>query len=78
MGDADEKLKNLFGEALKESRRKAGISQQELAFDCGLDRTYISLLERGLRQPTIRTVFVLSEALQIRPSQFIQKIEQSL
>jgi hypothetical protein len=33
-----------------------GISQQQLALDCELDRTYISLIERGVQSPTIRTV----------------------
>jgi len=78
MGNADKKLNALIGAALKELRKQAGISQQELALDSGLDRTYISLLERGLRQPTIKTVFTLSKALRIKPSQFIMKIENSL
>ena len=78
MGNADEKFNKVIGEVLKEYRKKAGISQQDLAFDAGLDRTYISLLERGLRQPTIRTVFTLSEALDIKPSQFISKIENNV
>ncbi len=78
MGNADKKLNALIGAALKEFRKQAGISQQELALDSGLDRTYISLLERGLRQPTIKTVFTLSKALRIKPSQFIMKIENSL
>ena len=78
MGNADKKLNALVGAVLKELRNQAGISQQELAFEYGLDRTYISLLERGLRQPTIRTVFILSEALEIKPSQFISKIENSV
>jgi len=78
MGTADKKLNALVGAALKEFRNQAGISQQELALDCGLDRTYISLLERGLRQPTIKTVFTLSKSLRIKPSQFILKIESSL
>jgi len=77
MGDADKKLNNLFGSTLKELRNNAGISQQELAFECGLDRTYISLLERGLRQPTINTIFILANQLGIKPSRFIKKVEDS-
>jgi len=77
MGKADKKLNELVGVALKQLRHEVGASQQELAFECGLDRTYISLLERGLRQPTIKTVFILSKALQIKPSQFVMKIENS-
>ncbi|MBP7509518.1 MAG: helix-turn-helix transcriptional regulator, partial [Prolixibacteraceae bacterium] len=42
---------------------------------CDLDRTYISLLERGLRQPTLTTIFKISSALKIRPSKLIEIIE---
>jgi len=75
---ADNKLNDLFGSALKEARGDIGISQQDLALDCGLDRTYISLLERGLRQPTIKTLFRLSTRLGVKPSSLIQKIEDSI
>lgn len=40
-------------------REKSNISQEKLAEYCELDRTYISLLERGLQQPTITTIFKL-------------------
>jgi transcriptional regulator with XRE-family HTH domain len=46
-----------FGEVLRDCRTKAGISQENLAFKVDLDRTYISLLERGLRQPTLENAF---------------------
>jgi len=39
-----------FGEALWEIRKERGISQERLALDCDLDRTYISLIERGVRR----------------------------
>ncbi|WP_226603243.1 helix-turn-helix domain-containing protein [Bacillus cereus] len=44
------------------------MSQEELAFNSVLDRTYISLLERGKRKPTISTLFSLASALNIPPS----------
>jgi transcriptional regulator with XRE-family HTH domain len=46
-------LIKIFGQVLRELREKENISQEKLAEYCELDRTYISLLERGLRQPTI-------------------------
>ena len=45
-----------FGQALRAIREEKGISQERLALDAGFDRTFVSLLERGLRSPTIRTV----------------------
>ena len=64
-----------FKEVLRELRVKNNLSQEKLAELCDLDRTYISLLERGLRQPTITTIFKLTEALNIDPSEFIKLIE---
>jgi len=69
------KIEQIFGEVLKEERNKKDISQSELANLAELDRTYISLLERGLRQPTIETVFKLAEALNLNASALIQKME---
>ncbi|PGR66386.1 helix-turn-helix domain-containing protein [Bacillus cereus] len=50
------------------------MSQEKLSFNSGLDRTYISLLERGKRKPTINTVFALANALNIKPSQLIEEL----
>jgi transcriptional regulator with XRE-family HTH domain len=63
-----------FGEVMRELRKGRGLGQEELAFRCGLDRTYISLLERGLRVPTIATLFKVSAALSIRPEEFIARM----
>lgn len=66
----------VFGHILQEKRQEKGISQEQLAQICNLDRTYISLLERGLRQPTINTLFSISKGLNISPSAFIKLIEE--
>ena len=65
----------IFGKVLREMRVENNISQEKLAEYCDLDRTYISLLERGLRQPTITTIFKLAKALNISPSALIEKVE---
>lgn len=64
-----------FGAILKEHRKNLNISQEELAHRCDLDRTFISLLERGKRSPTIETIFKVSTNLNSSPSEFIKKIE---
>ncbi|MGX5488160.1 transcriptional regulator [Bacillus thuringiensis] len=46
-------IEQVFGVILQEQRLNAKMSQEELAFNSGLNRTYISLLERGKRKPTI-------------------------
>lgn len=60
---------------LKYNRNKAGFSQEELAHKCDLDRTYISLLERGKRNPTINVLFSISAALNLSTSEFVRQIE---
>ncbi len=65
----------IFGIVLRELREKNNLSQEKLAEFCDLDRTYISLLERGLRQPTITTLFKLSDALNIKPSELVELVD---
>ena len=67
-----------FGKVLREKRKCAGLSQEKLAFMCGLDRTYIGLLERGQRQPSISTIFVICEKLNICPSQMVKEVEEAV
>ena len=69
------KLEQAFGQILREYRKKANLSQEKLAQESDLDRTYISLLERGLRQPSITTVFQLSAALKISSTAIISVLE---
>jgi len=52
-----------FGEVLRAARRERGVSQDELSKRCDFDRTYPSLLERGLRHPTLWMLLRLAEAL---------------
>lgn len=62
-----------FGEVLRECRESARLSQEALALDADLDRTYVSLLERGLRQPTLETLFALAKVLKITPATLIAR-----
>lgn len=64
-----------FGEAVREAREKLGISQEELGFESELDRTYISGIERGVRNPTLKTVQRLCRALGARPSSLLRTTE---
>ena len=68
-------LLQAFGQVLRKKRNEANISQEKLALNSGLDRTYISLLERGLRQPTLSTLFTLAESLGQKPSELIRHLE---
>lgn len=65
-----------FGKILRQLRTEGKFTQEELATDCGLDRTYISLLERGLRQPTLSTLFKIAEVLKVSPSSIVKTLEK--
>lgn len=69
---------SMYGKTLKLIRNKKGMSQQELAFMTNLDRTYISMLERNLRQPGLETVIKIANALGYKASEFIRIIENAI
>src|SRR5271169_5972007 len=52
-----------FAKALQRARKRRGLSQEALGFQSGYHRTYISLLERGKMNPSLRTILSLSAAL---------------
>jgi len=58
-----EKLLKKFGDKIKLKRAELKLSQEELAFNCGFDRTYISLVERGLRNISLSNLSILAEGL---------------
>ncbi|EBW4675922.1 helix-turn-helix transcriptional regulator [Salmonella enterica subsp. salamae] len=53
----------LFGAHLKKLRLQSGLSQEAFADKCGLDRTYVSGIERGVRNPTLEVINILAEGL---------------
>jgi transcriptional regulator with XRE-family HTH domain len=54
------------------------LSQERLALESGYHRTYISFLERGLKNPSLKTIFKLAQALEVSPSEIIQRVESRL
>ncbi len=71
-------LKTIFGAVLKEFRIQRDLTQQQLADFTGMDRAYISELERGLLSPSLDTFFKLSYELKVKPKDFADKIDQKL
>lgn len=67
-----------FGLVLRELRTSKEISQETLALQGNLDRTFISLLERGLRQPSLTTILQLAKTLEVSPSFMIQEVQNIL
>jgi transcriptional regulator with XRE-family HTH domain len=65
-----------LGESIRELRHAAGVSQEELAFLCGLHRTYVGGIERGERNPTFRNLVRLAKALGVPPSELVARYEK--
>jgi transcriptional regulator with XRE-family HTH domain len=64
-----------LGEVVREIREEKDISQDRLAREMDTDRTTISLIERGLRSPYVRTLIQIAAALDVRPSEFFRRLE---
>lgn len=65
-----------FGRALRKLRQAAGLSQEQLGLESGVQRNFISLIETGQNQPTITTIFKLAGALGVKPSKLIASVEK--
>lgn len=52
-----------FGQRVRQLRTELGLSQEAFADKCGLDRTYISGIERGVRNPTLEVIAVIADGL---------------
>jgi len=68
-------IDKFFASVLKRKREALGITQDALAMRSELDRTYISMLERGLRKPSLQTVFSLAKSLEIEVTELIREVE---
>ncbi len=64
-----------FGRVLRELRKKTELTQEQLGFEAGLERNYISMLERGERQPTLSTLMKLAPPLRCTASQMVALVE---
>jgi transcriptional regulator with XRE-family HTH domain len=73
-----EGLEKQLGQVLREVREEKEISQDRLAREMNTDRTTISLIERGLRSPYIRTLMQIGAALNVRPSEIFRRLERRL
>jgi transcriptional regulator with XRE-family HTH domain len=67
-----------FGEVLREIRETAGLSQMDVDVKFGIDRTYLSAIERGVQSPTLRMIVRLSDALRVKPSEILRRAEKSV
>jgi transcriptional regulator with XRE-family HTH domain len=64
-----------LGSLIKQHRTAVGISQEELGLRCSLDRTYISGLERGVRNPSLTALVNLAHGLNTTVSKLLENLE---
>ena len=75
--DESAALARAFGTALRAERERQGLSQEGFGFEAELDRTYVSGVERGVRNPTLRIIVKLCRALGVRPSTVMRRAEDA-
>lgn len=69
------KLAQLFGENVRKQRNRLGVSQENLAHICGIDRSYMSRVERGIVRITLEKVYIIATALECEPSELLPSIK---
>lgn len=73
---SDQEIKKKFGQNLKKLRTAKNLSQEELAFQVGLHRTYIGSVERGERNISLINIVKIAKTLQIPISQLFEELEK--
>lgn len=68
-------LVSRFPAILREARTEKGLSQEQLADQAGLHRTYISQIERGVKSPSLRSLEQITDALEIPLWVLLKRIE---
>lgn len=67
--------REIFGVNVRAARESLGLSQEKLGFETGLDRTYISGIERGVRNPSLEVIAKIANALKTEPSELLKHID---
>lgn len=70
----DDQLFSKFGDRVRSLRTKQGLSQEDFAANCGLDRTYISGIERGRRNPSLRNIRKIAAELGVSLSELFKGV----
>jgi transcriptional regulator with XRE-family HTH domain len=68
-----EDVRKVVGRNVRRLREAAGLSQEKLALEAELDRTYVSGVERGVRNPTVTVVARIAKALKTEPDKLLVK-----
>lgn len=79
VGDQDKAQElRAFGMVLQQLRKQRKLTQEQLAWETQMEQTYISLLERGAKEPGVRTLLKLARALGVSSGQFMSEVESAV
>ena len=62
-----------LGKIVKTQRKAAGLSQEELAFQADIDRTYVSQIERGVSNPSLLIIYKVAKVLNLPLPQLFEQ-----
>ena len=78
VGNSSDKHELPFGAALRRLRLAAGMTQETLGAEAGVQRNFVSLIELGQSQPTIKTISTLARALGLKASELVAEAEREV
>jgi transcriptional regulator with XRE-family HTH domain len=67
-----------LGDILRDFRKREGLTQEEVALAADLERTHVSMIERSIYMPTLKTFFAYCRGLSVAPSEVVAKIDDEL
>jgi transcriptional regulator with XRE-family HTH domain len=73
---ANPRLQKRFGRVIRARREQMGVSQEELAYQANVHRTYVSMLERGISNPTLSVIADLASALKTTITSLAREVER--
>ena len=68
----------VVGMVIQRYREKCGLSQEVVSGLADIGRTHLSAIERGVRKPTLDTLFKIAEAMNIEPCELVKAIEEEM
>ncbi|NVJ67471.1 MAG: helix-turn-helix transcriptional regulator [Gammaproteobacteria bacterium] len=71
-------LKAIFGRALRKARKDKDLTQEELAAEANMDRSYVSLLERGINQPSFIIIYKICDGLDLDLNELMVYVDKEL
>lgn len=63
-----------FGSKVRQLRNSKGFSQEKLAFEIEMDLTSVNEIEKGKRNPTLRTIVRIAQALEVKPAELLSDL----